>query len=313
VFPLSIKNPDSASIKTKFGITTTGTAGVTATFNALSTFISGGGLTNDPTKVQLGDHIDLEGGLSVTAYNDNGGFSISSGTGQWQASWRIYTTSTMSYNPNYKSVYLRLIVVGINSFNGKNGNSKDHVVFQFQNIPVERRMNSSNTNVGGYAASEMRTYLTGNFLTGLTSAGVPDSVLWAPKRVMATEYSGSGTTEIEDKLWLPTEREMFGNRKYSNNSAETDANQGRLDYYCTQNGYTGDRSQRTKYNSDNLRSGSGVPADDDGLGSFYWEASPDYSGSSSFCNANRGGGAYHYAASDDLGVVPAFCVAGSTP
>jgi hypothetical protein len=288
---------DPHSIKAKFGITTTGTTGVTDTFNALSTFISGGGLTNDPTKVQLGDYIDLEGGLSV------GSYSISSGTEQGQASWRIYTTSTMTSNPNYESVYLRLIVVGINSFKGKNGNSKDHVVFQFQNIPFSRQMNSSATGSGGYAASGMRTYLTGNFLTGLTSAGVPDSVLWAPKRLMATGSSGSGTTEIEDKLWLPTEREMFGIRSRSNNSAETEANQARLDYYY--NGYTNGYSRRIKYASSAFNSNGEAT----GGGSLYWEASPSYTSSASFCLVDASGSLGISSANNFGGCVPAFCVA----
>jgi hypothetical protein len=91
---------------------------------------------------------------------------------------------------------LRLIVVGINSFHSKDkytvtaNNGVPHLVFQFQNIPVSRRMNMSDSNGGGYAASEMRKYLipvdgdtdanSGAFLTGLLDAGVPKAVMWAP-------------------------------------------------------------------------------------------------------------------------------------
>jgi hypothetical protein len=295
----------SKSLKQEFNVTSTGTTGVKDTFNAVSAFIKDNSLNNQ-TKIELGDYIDLEGGLTIAAYgsgSNTGAISISSGTGQGQASWRITTTSSMIYNPNYESVYLRLIVVGISSFNGKNGNDKRHIVFQFQNIPVERRMNESNTSSGGYASSEMMTYLTNNFLPGLTSAGVPEGVLWAPKRKMAAEYSGSGTTRIEDKLWLPTEREMFGRRDYSNNSAETDGNQGRFDYYY--NGDTNNFARRVKYSSGGLNS-SGVPTDSYGYGKWYWEASSYSAVSSSFCNVDTNGSTYCDSAG---GCAPAFCVA----
>jgi hypothetical protein len=53
-------------------------------------------------------------------------------------------------------------------------------VFLFQNIPVIRRMNETDSNKGGYPGSEMREYLTKNFLAGLIEAGVPEGVLGGP-------------------------------------------------------------------------------------------------------------------------------------
>ena len=47
---------DNASIKAKFGVTETGTNGVAATFNALHAFIQGGGLSNQPNMIHLGDY-----------------------------------------------------------------------------------------------------------------------------------------------------------------------------------------------------------------------------------------------------------------
>jgi hypothetical protein len=301
----------SKSLKQEFGVTSTGKQAVTDTFTEVSNFIKNGGLTSSQTRIQLGDYIDLEAGLSVAAYGSGegaGAFSISAAEG----SKAITTTASQSDNPNYRGALLRLIVVGINSFNGKNGNNKDHVVFHFQNIPVTRRMNSNDTNSGGYAASEMRKYLTpvsgysdsGKFLTGLTNAGVPDSVLWAPKRMMSTEYSGSGTTQIEDKLWLPTEREMFGNGLYSNSSAETAANQARLDYYY--NGGTGAYSRRVKYSSGSFNSSGAVTSN--GESAYYWQASP-YNSGPYFCGVHEHGHSGHYGnASGAWGCVPAFCV-----
>jgi hypothetical protein len=243
-------NPVSKSIKEKLGVdpTKTGAEAVTEAFSKLSAFIEKGGLTNPKTQdvIQLGDYIVLEGGLFVEPYpgdDGNGGGKIEYGPDD--PAWTGELTF-MRYNDNncytmgYKN---RLIVVGINSFKDNEsykypkGSSEpdppDHVVFQFDNVPVERRMNPEGS-TGGYPASELRKYLTkvdsgnggGNFLAGLTNAGVPEEVLWAPRRVIST----IGATEtINDLLWLPTEREMLG---FSSAAIdETESNQARLAYY----------------------------------------------------------------------------------
>ncbi|GHV32611.1 hypothetical protein AGMMS4952_23280 [Spirochaetia bacterium] len=131
---------------------------------------------------------------------------------------------------------LRLIVVGKNSFKSgtaaaNNPSAPNHVVFQFQNIPVTHGMNPTNSNAGGYKDSEMRVYLTNDFLPGLKAAGVPESVLWAPSRRVWNGFlsseSGSSSTNtvvdtIADELWLPTEYEMLGTRNTSS-QREVDA------------------------------------------------------------------------------------------
>jgi hypothetical protein len=297
VFAIS-KNEDvknSKSIKEKLGITTEdGTIpAVTDTFNALHEFIKAGGLTNENTKemIKPGDYIDLEGGLTVAAYPDadGGGDFTYPGT----------STNT------------RLIVVGINSFKtdttvnenyvypkaSEEDDPPSHVVFQFQNIPVEHRMNAedstgASTNAGGYPASEMRKYLTpvdqvdgsGNFLAGLEKAGVPVEVLWGPSRVMSTK---GGTKTINDLLWLPTEREMYGSKTHSFND-ETKQNQPRLAYY-------GDDSFREK-------------VDKTETNKTYCLASVVNLGGTSFCGVASNGKIMLVSASFLYGCAPAFCV-----
>jgi hypothetical protein len=178
--------------------------------------------------IRMGDYIDLES-LSIAGYPvDN------TTTG--------YGKLTNAANTNLgggKGTLLRLIVVGINSFNGLNKNGDDpRLVFQFKNLPVMHRMNSSATNTGGYQAGEGREYLapvsgkdgSGAFLTGLKNAGVPfgDAWMWAPKRYVA---NGGKNATLSDQLWLPTEREMFGENTGSSSTYETAAKQARLAYY----------------------------------------------------------------------------------
>jgi hypothetical protein len=308
-----------SSIKAKFGITETGTAGVRAAFTALHRFIQAGGLSSSPDVIRLGDWIDLEGGLEVAAYPGTDG----NGGGATDPAGAPLQNTDITPNPlpfeDYEGKLFRLIVVGINSFhsgwgekdagstppvNGDTGgrytetanDDMPHVVFQFQNIPVQRRMEATNTNQNGYLGSEMRKYLVpvdgdgGNFLSGLANAGVPENVLWAPTRYVANRGKGAtGADTITDKLWLPTEREMFGVRTYSVAAYETAANQARLEYYT-------DDYKRKKYSGGNSEYS-------------YWGASPYAADVSSFCVVGYSGNAYSYCGAGSAGgCAPAFCV-----
>jgi hypothetical protein len=161
-------------------------------------------------------------------------------------------------------------------------------------------MNPTNTNVGGYPASEMRKYLapvsedgiliagSGKFLAGLSDAGVPINVLWGPARVMSEK---NGQTIINDLLWLPTEREMFPGGKDADSNGprsiatdETAQNQARLEYYVS------DSSRR-----------KAPPA------GGYWIASADSGSAVYFCYVADSRTAVFYAEAEG-GVAPAFCV-----
>jgi hypothetical protein len=149
---------------------------------------------------------------------------------------------------------------------------------------------NENTNKNGYLGTQMRTYLVGNFFAGLITAGVPDDVLWAPTRFVANKGYNEATCAdtIVDKLWLPTEREMFGERNYSNETYETAENQARLEYYDSD-------AKRFKYNSDS---------------SNIWHrlASPSVVYTSSYCDVTNGASAQGNSYNSNGGVAPAFCV-----
>jgi hypothetical protein len=254
----------------KFDASTPGEA-----FTALHNLISFPVGTDDfTTIIALGDYIDLP---SLTI----GGTTI----------------NDVDLTPHGR--LLRLMVVGINSFQA-NGSytgvsgAPNHVVFQFQNVPINHEMNPYNDNTTGYLNSSMRTWLTASFLPGLKAAtGLTDTVLWAPARKVANKGSGAdGTHDITDTLWLPTEWEMHGSNDRSSSAHETAANQARLEYYPA--GNSGDTS-RLKYTSDDT-SGS------------YWMASPYYGSAAAFCSVNSLGNAHLFAASSVGGCAPAFCV-----
>jgi hypothetical protein len=301
------------SIKEKFGIAkeedAETTEAVTGTFNLLHEFIQAGGLENPKTNgmIALGDWIDLEGGITVEEYEGSGNFSFDSGNAS------VWDTEIPGDGSNGK--LNRLIVVGINSFQtGKNNSSyiypdgtpPSHVVFQFQNIPVSRRMNPEEVgNAGGYPASEMRKYLTqvedvegsgdfvdgsGKFLAGLITAGVPEDVLWDPARKVSFRnyYEGvsvQNTKIIKDKLWLPTAAEVG----ISGGPEEEDTeNQARLEY----------NSNNAKF----IENGSGYGKE------WYWLASPNPPNSDKFCAVDNDGSGVSETVTESLGVAPAFCV-----
>jgi hypothetical protein len=100
----------------------------------------------------------------------------------------------------------------------------------------------------------------------------------------------TGVDTIQDKLWLPTAREMFG-RKALSTDYETEANQARLEYYTS-------NALRAKYDYRNA-------------GPKYWEASPFYDSNYYFCSVygdGDTGDSGDTLSSSELGCVPAFCV-----
>ncbi|GHU99131.1 hypothetical protein FACS189483_08020 [Spirochaetia bacterium] len=305
----------SPSIAAKFGIdvtpATNSAATVTEVFTALHAYlatsptVTGSGTSLKLGDIALGNYIDLPS-LNVAGYpNDDYDLAYTPNPGRYGK-----ITATDAALSGDHGRLLRLIVVGINSFNAQGSyvgapNASEaprHLVFQFQNVPGTHRMNNTSPFVGGYAGSEMRQYLvpvagkagSGKFLTGLTAAGVPEDVLWAPSREVWTGFLSSGGSPsttvdtIADKLFLPTEWEMLGSRSYSHATYETTANQGRFEYYAIAN-------STRKYGSGDTQLA-------------YWEASPHGTNSQYFCNVTATGTLGYNMPDMAVGCVPAFCV-----
>jgi hypothetical protein len=277
-----IVDPAASDLMVKFGIKqTTATAhtttDVTLAFNALHAYINDSGVFSSDTLsgssgnvVRLGDFIDLPS-LHVTAYVSGG-------------------TINESYNTVFSGssgTLLRVIVVGINSFNRRGEQPTDyvdtpHVVFQFQNIPGTHRAHPYDGTSVAYYSSEMRGYIIGNYLTGLKNAGVPDNCFFVPKRAI---FNGtSGVDIISDRLWLPTEREIFNAQYYS--QYETEDNQAYLEYYNT-------TIKRYKF----LKSGDALA----------WWLSSRSSSNNIYSTTNAGTFGVSNVVAEN-GIAPAFCI-----
>ena len=170
-------------------------------------------------------------------------------------------------------------------------------VVEFADIVEQRAMNSTSTNVGGWPATEMRTYLNGTFYNSLPS---DLQAVIKPTRVISGHGSNDSTNfTTTDKLYLLSAEEVYGiddGRNHFYDTAYGTSHQ--LEYYSN-NGVTySTRSYRgtnldkavKQYNSSNT---------------WWWLRSANSNGSSSFRDVDYGD-LNNNDASKTYGVAPAF-------
>ena len=192
--------------------------------------------------------------------------------------------TTYTWNATYQN--LRIVISGFNHYIhcGDTENTKNHILWTFKNVVLQRQMNSSDTNTGGYNASAMKTYLDGVFALGLGSALGSSDYLYTISRAI----SRKGSTEwVRNTVFLPTEVEVFGVATYGDDQNAWNTN---IQYpiYRDSSYY-----RCKKYN---------------GSRAWWWEATPNASSSTSFCGVSSAGSSISYYASNSYGgVAPAFC------
>ena len=192
--------------------------------------------------------------------------------------------TTYTWNATYQN--LRIVISGFNHYIhcGDTENTKNHILWTFKNVVLQRQMNSSDTNTGGYNASAMKTYLDGVFALGLGSALGSSDYLYTISRAI----SKKGSTEwVRNTVFLPTEVEVFGVATYGDDQNAWNTN---IQYpiYRDSSYY-----RCKKYN---------------GSRAWWWEATPNASNSTYICDVNSNGKShYHNASYSYGGVAPAFC------
>lgn len=160
-------------------------------------------------------------------------------------------------------------------------------------------MNSSRTNSGGWASSQMRTNICGTSLSsysGTIIAVIPAALRAVLKSV--TKYTdntanGGGSTAsyvtaTTDYFFLLSEFEVFGSITYGNTNEKN--KQAQYAYYSAGN-------SKVKYKHD----GTSTAAS-------WWLRSPRASNSYYFVNVSAGGTVDYYIADSSLGFAPGFCV-----
>ena len=148
----------------------------------------------------------------------------------------------------------------------------DDGVIGLKNLLGCHYMNEDWTNKGGWLACDMRRWLNSKVL-----ALLPDELL----AVIKPRKFG----DEEDKLWLFSEMEVFGDYSWTENDP---ARGFQFEYFK-------DRRNRIK-------------TDEDGAAGWWWERSPCGSGSGNFCFVSSGGDADVYGASYAGGVCFGFYI-----
>jgi hypothetical protein len=192
--------------------------------------------------------------------------------------------TTYTWNATYQN--LRIVISGFNHYIhcGDTENTKNHILWTFKNVVLQRQMNSSDTNTGGYNASAMKTYLDGVFALGLGSALGSSDYLYTISRAISKK---SSTEWVRNTVFLPTEVEVFGVATYGDDQNAWNTN---IQYpiYRDSSYY-----RCKKYN---------------GSRAWWWEATPDASNSAGFCSVGGSGTSGSNGASNSGGgVAPAFC------
>lgn len=156
--------------------------------------------------------------------------------------------------------------------------SSHHIVMISKNCVFQKAMNSTDTNDGGYAASELCAYLNNQVKTALVNViGI------TPKTVHRLIDNKTDWAWLAETVFIPTEVEVFGHQAWSNNKGYS----------------TGSSVQWTLF--------SEFPqkriANWNGSRWWWWEASPRTDDSAGFCDCSDHGYATCYSASAGYGGV----------
>ena len=192
------------------------------------------------------------------------------------ATWVVGNSKTMLIN----GTEYQIDIIGKNHDDYADGSGKAPLTFQMHDCYADvNRMNSSNTNSGGWTSCDMRqTHLPA--ILALMPTEVQNGIREVNKLTSAGSQSSTINTTA-DKLFLLSEIEIFGSVSYSKSGEGT-----QYDYYKAGNSKVKNRNG----------------------GAAYWnERSPLKDGSTQFCMVSNTGTADYGGASSAAGVAFAFC------
>ncbi|MDD3337851.1 MAG: DUF6273 domain-containing protein [Lachnospiraceae bacterium] len=142
-------------------------------------------------------------------------------------------------------------------------------------------MNSEGGNRGGWKDCEMREYLHSEILPLL-----PDELQAVIAPTTIVQVLDGERVECQDKLFLLSETQIFGETHYADANGEPEDTQ--LDIF---------QNERDRVK------------EEDGEGTYWWwERSPNISSSYIFCFVSSSGNANYNSADNSSGVAPGFCV-----
>ena len=263
-------------------------------------FTSGGKVLNNNTWSEIRSISDIGQGANYWSVGDYKNIALS-GTAGIQNVSGTYRAFILGFNHNASTEGDNRIHFMI----GKNS-SGTNIAFcdsQYNSAGSSTgfRMNTSNTNDGGWANSYMRSTILGATSTSATSrrfmAVIPSDLRSVLKScVKYTDNTGNSSntsstvTATTDYMWLCSEFEVFGQRTYANQYE-----QDRQEQYA----YFAAGNTRVKYGAGAQSSSNTVR---------WWLRSPYYNDITTFCIVDINGNANYTGAHFSFGVAPCFCV-----
>ena len=170
-----------------------------------------------------------------------------------------------------------------NAYGDNTATGKAGITFQMHDcFATPYSMNSSNTNVGGWKNSAMRTSTMATMKNYMSAGGWHTIVKQVNKSSGLGGGSSSGTETVSDSCFLLAEIEVFGSTSYS---------------------VSGEGTQYAYYKAGNSK----MKRRDD-LADTWWERSSMSGNKYGFCLVNSSGISYNRGAGSVYGVAFAFCV-----
>lgn len=267
-------------------------------------FTSGGHVLNNNTWSEIRAVSDIGQGANYWSVGDYKNITLS-GTAGIQNVSGTYRAFILGFNHNASTEGDNRIHFMI----GKNSSGTD-IAFcdsQYRNKGSSTgfRMNTSDTNAGGWANSYMRRTILGATSTSATSsrfmAVIPSDLRSVLKScIKYTDNTGnssntsSAVTATTDYMWLCSVFEVFGEKGTASQTA---------------NKYEQDRQEQYAYfAAGNTRVKYGAGAQSSSTDVNWWLRSPYYNETESFCEVDTNSYAYGSRASTSFGVAPCFCV-----
>ena len=148
------------------------------------------------------------------------------------------------------------------------------------------RMNTKNTNSGGWTGSYMKKTLMPGFKSACSAAlqAAIKPVTIYSDNVGGGSNTASNVTASSEEFYLPAEFEVHGARSYANSAEQN---------YQTQLAYYKAGNSKVKYKHNATGTAAG-----------FWCRSANYDDSARFCRVNSSGGASNRVAYGSLGVAP---------
>ena len=182
------------------------------------------------------------------------------------------------------------------AYGSSTATGKAGISFEYVDFLTSTRMNSSRTNSGGWANTELRGILNG---TTYNSLSIKNSIKKVKKEYIPT-YNTVPTTmpTTDDYLWLLSCGEIWDNGYRTGYKGYAITTEGKQYKYYKMN------LGSTKYNtSNNITKKTSVSSS-----SVWWLRSPYYGLTYTFCYVSSDGYCQNHHASDSYGVAPGFAI-----